>query len=96
MGVGTLCHGVLLVPVGAAVIVVDEEELLGRAVHAVEVEDAAVRYECLEPAFVLPGEVIYRVTAVACADASETVAVYPRFPGHVVDGAEVVADVLPL
>ena len=42
----------------------------------------------------LPGEVIYRVTAVACADASETVAVYPRFPGHVVDGAEVIADVL--
>ena len=42
----------------------------------------------------LPGEVIYRVTAVACADASETVAVYPRFPGYVVDGAEVIADVL--
>ena len=48
VGIGTHRRGVLLVPVGASVVVVDEEELLGLAVHRVEVEDAAVGDEALK------------------------------------------------
>ena len=94
IGVGTHGRGVILFPVGPAVVVVDEEQLLGLAVHRLEVEDAAVGDEGLEALLVAAGQEIDRITAVGGAHAAQPVAVAPRFARHVVDGREVVADVL--
>ncbi len=95
VGVGALRHGVLRVPVGASVVVVDEEELLRLAVHRLEVEDAAVGDEGLEALLVAAGQIVDRVAAVGGAHAAHALAVDPRLARHVVDGREVVADVLP-
>ena len=95
VGVGALCRGVRGVPVGASVVVVDEEELFGFAVHRLEVEDAAVGDEGLEPLLVASGQEVDRITAVRGADAPHAGLVGPRLARHVVDGREVVADVLP-
>ena len=64
VGVGTLRRGVRRVPVGASVVVVDEEQLLGFAIHRVEIEDAAVGDEGFETLLVASGEEIDRIAAV--------------------------------
>lgn len=48
IGVGALCDLVRPIPVGASVVVVDEEQFFGLTVHRLEVEDAAVGDERLE------------------------------------------------
>ena len=95
IGVGALCDLVRPIPIGASVVVVDEEQFFGLTVHRLEVEDAAVGDERLETLFVAAGQEEYRVAAVRCPDAAHAGFVGPRLPGHVVDGREVVADVLP-
>ena len=85
---------VRLVPIRTAVIVVHEPQLLGLAIHRLEVVDTAVSDECFEALLVVAGEEEGRVAAIRCTDATHTLAVAPGLACHVIDSREVVANVL--
>ena len=55
---------VLFIPIGAAVVVIEEEELLGLAIHRLKVKDSTVGDKCLEAFLVVTSQVEYRVAAI--------------------------------
>ena len=94
VGIGTLRGGVGFVPISTFVVVVDEPQLLGVAVHALEIEDSAVSNQCFETFLVVARQEEGRVAAVACTHATQTLLIRPGFGRYVVDGSQQVADVL--
>ena len=94
IGVRAHCRSVRLVPIRTAIVVIDEPQFLGLAIHRLEVVDTAVSDECLETLLVVTSEEEGRVAAIRSTDATHTIAIAPRLACHVVDRREVVADIL--
>ena len=93
VGIRTFRHRTVA-PVRTAEVVVREPQFLGTAIHAFEVEHAAVRDERFETFLVVAGQEVDRIAAVAGAHAAHPGLVGPRFARHVVDRTEVIANVL--
>ena len=94
VGIRALCRSVVFLPISATVVVVYEPQLLGVAIHRLEVEDAAVGNKGLETLLVATGQEIDRITTIRSTHTAHALLIGPRLFGYIVDGREVVADVL--
>ena len=77
-------------PVRALQIVIDEENLFGSSIHALQVEDASMGEKGLETLVVIPGQVEDRVAPEAGSHSAHPSFVHKRLCCHVVYCSEII------